>query len=241
MFYLVCCRLLPLLTAFCFFACGDNRKAQPWVSRPGSEWPQLVLTNRADFRGHTSLEGASGFLVKQGDGRILAATAAHLLGEAGGVEPEIPLDRLSGVIDSWRMYPRTMPETYVEITASDVEWNGANRPDWLFLSVRIKDLLPSHPLTPRTKPVEPGDSVYLIGCPYSEPDCIQNIYAGVVTLREPESNVFHFTVDPPVALSGFSGAPIVDSRGYLAGMATHLVEPTGSQLEAGGEDYPLMR
>lgn len=239
--HLICCRLLPLLTAFCFFSCGDNRKAQPWVSRPRAEWPQLVLTNRADFRGHTPLEGASGFLVKQGDGRILAATAAHLLGEAGGVEPEIPPDRLGGVIDSWRMYPRTMPETYVEINAPEVGWKGANRPDWLLFSIRRGDLLPSLPLNPRTQPIEAGDSVYLIGCPYSEPDCMQNVYAGVVTLRERGSNIFHFTVDPSVTLSGFSGAPILDSRGYLAGMATHLVESTGTQLEAGGEDYPLMR
>src|SRR5262245_52243322 len=63
--------------------------AEPWASRPPREWPQLVLTNRAEFQGSTPLHGASAFLIKTQDGRTLAATAKHLLGQNGGVEPEV--------------------------------------------------------------------------------------------------------------------------------------------------------
>ena len=51
----------------------------------------------AEFIGHTPLHGASAFLVKSQDGRTLAATARHLVGPNGGVEPEISLAGLNGV------------------------------------------------------------------------------------------------------------------------------------------------
>jgi hypothetical protein len=57
------------------------------ASKAPREWPQLVLTNRAEFNGHTPLQGASAFLIKTLDGRTLAATAKHLIGANGGVEP----------------------------------------------------------------------------------------------------------------------------------------------------------
>src|SRR5689334_13666850 len=56
---------------------------EPWVSLPTAQWPQMVLTNQAAFKGHTPLEGASAFLIRTPDQRVLAATALHLLGTNG--------------------------------------------------------------------------------------------------------------------------------------------------------------
>src|SRR3954470_7083287 len=61
---------------------------ESWMADAPAKWPQFVLTNKATFSGHTALGGASAFLVRVPDGRVLAATAKHLIGEAGGVEPE---------------------------------------------------------------------------------------------------------------------------------------------------------
>ncbi len=215
----------------------DNRLAEPWISNPSDEWPQIVLTNHAQFNGHTALEGASSFLIDTDDDRILAATAAHLIGSAGGVEPPIPVNELTRKIRSWKMFPRTMPDDFVE--AISLGATGLDDPslDWLFLSIDSADQLPAHPLKPRKDPVRVGETVFLIGCPYVEWDCKQNVYAGVVAERV--SDLFRYDIDPPVDLRGFSGAPVIDGKGYVVGVVTIWFQPKMSgenYLEAGGQD-----
>src|SRR5262249_7552885 len=104
---------------------------EPWASKPPNDWPQLVLTNHAVFNGHTPLRGASAFLIKTGDGRTLAATAKHLLGANGGVEPEISVARLSRVLQSWRMYPRTRPDEFVSADGVGAEGLDDENMDWM--------------------------------------------------------------------------------------------------------------
>jgi hypothetical protein len=220
--------------------------AESWASKPPSEWPQLVLTNNADFSGHTPLRGASAFLLNTGDGRTVAATARHLIGPSGGVEPEISVSDLNGAIRSWRMYPRTLPDQFV--VAEKVGAGGLDDAnlDWLIVTIKNNtEVLPATPLRLRPHPVQVGEDVYLIGCPYVEQACKQNIYAGKVTERYGDR--FRFDIDPPVDLRGFSGAPIVDRNGHVAGVMTVWFEPKMRAemfLEAGGEDassvYPLI-
>lgn len=212
--------------------------AEPWASRPPREWPQLVLTNRAEFQGSTPLHGASAFLVKTQDGRTLAATAKHLIGQNGGVEPEVSVAAFDGAIRSWRMFPRTLPDQLAE--AGKVAADGLDNPrfDWLILT--LKDTgqpLPATPMRLRERPAEVGEEVYLVGCPYDEAACKQNVYAGKVTARN--GHRFRYDIDPPVDLRGFSGAPVVDRAGHVVGVMTVWFQPRmqgEKDLEAGGED-----
>ncbi|MEX2122161.1 MAG: serine protease [Pirellulales bacterium] len=212
--------------------------AEQWASKSPREWPQLVLTNYAEFNGHTPLHGASAFLVKTQDGRTLAATARHLIGASGGVEPEIPVAGLDAAIRLWRMHPRTLPDQF--ILAEKVAAGGLAQEtfDWLILSVKpSSESLPATPLHLRPQPVQIGDKVYLVGCPYVEEACKQNVYAGKVTARE--GNLFRYDIDSPVDIRGFSGAPILDHNGHVAGVMTVWFEAKlqGEKfLEAGGED-----
>ena len=215
-----------------------EREPENWISSPRAEWPQIVLTHQAEFQGHTPLAGASGFLIETPGDRVFAATAAHLIGSAGGVEPEIPLGKLNSRIRSWRMFPRTMNEAFVEITSLGVEGLEGPNLDWLILSLKESQQLPAYPLKLRREPVKVGESVYLIGCPYVEADCSQNVYRGTVTERA-HGDRFRYTLDPPVDIRGFSGAPIIDTDGYLVGVMTVWFDPKtsgGVFLEAGGED-----
>lgn len=225
---------------------GETPAVEPWVRKPTSEWPQIVLTNEAVFDGHTPLRGSSAFLIRTQGNRILAATAKHLLGAGGGVEPPVSTKELSEVLRSWRVHPRTMPETAVDLGA--LSGSGEDLPgcDWLLLTVkRSSDRLPAYPLRPRSQPVRVGEKVYLIGCPYSEPNAKQNVYVGKVTERKHDR--FRYDLDPPVRLNGFSGAPIVDRRGNVVGIMTGWFEPKmvgDKHLEGGGEDvatvYPQL-
>jgi hypothetical protein len=254
----------PVLMAVCCIGCGahshggvptagqpvaavDNRVAEPWISKPTSEWPQIVLTNHAEFHGHSSLQGASSFLIKTDDDRVLAATARHLIGAAGGVEPEIPVNQLTAKIQSWKMYPRTVPDDFAEITGLGTHGLDDENLDWLILSIENADPLPAYPLKLRKAPVRVGEPVYLIGCPYCEGDCKQNVYRGTVTERA-FGDRFRYDLEPAVDVRGFSGAPIIDEKGYAVCVMTVWFEPKMSgekSLEAGGEDvasiYEMMQ
>lgn len=221
----------------------DHLKPVTWITEPKTRWPQIVLTNDAQFKGHTPLKGASGFLLQTTDGRIRGATARHLLGYNGGVQPELIVTELDPSLVSWKMFPRTRP-------SQAIAFSGIRTPklarrldspvlDWLILTPKEGARLDRvEVLQIRHRPAEVGETVHLIGCPYIADQCRQRVYSGRVTLRE-AYNMFRFTVDPPVDLRGFSGAPIIDARGHLVGVLTLGFEPdetSKGHVEGGGQD-----
>jgi hypothetical protein len=239
--------VLLLVTCSAVIALGCDRSTEPplptppvekWASQPPSEWPQLLLTNDAEFSGHTPLRGASAFLVKTQGGRTLAATARHLIGPNGGVEPEISVAGFNGAIRSWRMYPRASPDQFVVAEKLGARGLDGSNLDWLILTIEnTANALPATPLRLRPQPVQVGEDIYLIGCPYVEEGCQQNVYAGKVTARSGDR--FRYDINPPADIHGFSGAPILDRNGHVAGVMTVWFEPKmrGEKfLEAGGED-----
>jgi hypothetical protein len=213
--------------------------SEPWVSQPPTTWPQFVLTNYAKFKNHSALQGASSFLIRTKDGKILAATAKHLIGSAGGVKPPLSIEDFNSSILMWKMFPRTMSKDNLDIEALGIDGLDNPRFDWLILKIKgSTDNLPAQPLKIRQTPIAVGEKVYLIGCPYSEPKAKQNVYSGKVTARE-LSDHFRYDIDPPVDITGFSGAPIIDDKGYVVGVMGIWFQPKmqGEKfLEAGGED-----
>ncbi len=242
-------------TCAAILSCGGTPEAasaqtrvvpETWVKKPTSDWPQMVLTNEAIFAGHTPLRGGSAFLIRAANDRVVAATAKHLLGAGGGVEPPVSTNELHAVLRSWRVFPRTVPQTAADLGALDGKSADLPGCDWLLLKVKTaSDQLPAHPLRARSQPVRVGEKVYLIGCPYTEPKAKQNVYVGKVTERKLDR--FRYDLSPPVRLNGFSGSPIVDRRGNLVGVMTVWFEPKmleDKHLEGGGEDvvtiYPQL-
>lgn len=215
--------------------------AMPWAKSPAKKWPQLVLTNEVRFRDASEMSGASAFLFSV-EGRTYAGTVAHLLGEAGGVEPPVPLAQLDARLESWKLSVRTQPKQSVRATRlamKDLE--RAKDSDWLLLAVEPTKALPSTPLTPRKTPVALGERVFLVGCEYREPDCRQRVFGGRVSGRAGQG-VFRYTLETPVVLRGFSGAPIVDANGHLVGVMTVMFPAfnvDGEYLEGGGLDASL--
>jgi len=121
---------------------------EPWVDQPTSTWPQFVLTNLASFTGHSGLRGASGFLVRVPDGRVLGATAKHLIGNAGGVTPPVPLAELGGALKSWAMFPRTDVHRVVFMNRPAIKVEQESNHDWLLMTLKKieKMPLPAQPL-----------------------------------------------------------------------------------------------
>ncbi|REG26514.1 trypsin-like peptidase [Archangium gephyra] len=221
---------------------GSNPPAMRWAKSPPQKWPQLVLTNEVRFREPASeMSGASAFLFSAG-GRTYAGTVAHLLGESGGVEPPVPLAQLDARLESWTLSVRTRPKPSVRATRLAMkELERAQDSDWLLLEVEPKKELPATPLTVRKTPVALGERVFLVGCEYRERNCRQRVFSGRVSGRA-GNGVFRYVLETPVVLRGFSGAPIVDANGHLAGVMTiqfPAFNVDGEYLEGGGLDASL--
>src|SRR5207237_615073 len=153
------------------------------------------------------------------------------------------LPTLDQTLTRWDVFPRTKPDSKVEAKGLAERSSAEASHDWLLLYMTDPHAkLPAQPLTPRLKPAERGETVYLVGVPYSDHDSAQNVYKGVVTDR-PSQNYFVFKFDPPVRLAGFSGAPIVDKNGLLVGnlgsRSPEAKKKDGMDVEGGGEDVAL--
>ena len=177
-------------------------------------------------------------MMKTEAGNVLGGAVEHLLGENGGIKPAIPISRLDREMESWDMFPRTKPELKVHVLGSAMRARISPNNDWLVLKISVA---PSEiaPLRPRKEPVAVGETVFLIGVSYDDPEVSQRVYAAKVTGRLDGTDRFKYDISPPVNLRGFSGAPIVDSQGFLVGVMTVWFEPKKSgenYLEGGGED-----
>ncbi len=218
--------------------------AQPaaeWTASPTETWPQIVLTNRATFRGHSPLSGASAFLVQTSAGKVAAATGRHLLGSAGGVEPPVELETLRSKLKSWEVFPRTRPTDTIVLGRPWATQPVSPLGDWLLFEINSASWHGVQPLLPSRVAVTIGSPVHLIGCPYSERDCTQNVYSGVVTEVLSDGR-FRYTVSPAVDLRGFSGGPVVDARGHVVGIIKVWFQPLREgdlYVEAGADPLRL--
>lgn len=217
---------------------GKHVAEPEWILEDKDKWPVVVVTNEAQFDGHSQLTGGSGFFVLNDDEQVFYATAAHLLGPSGGVNPPVGPSSLDNVFVSWSVFKRNEPGPKVKLLGV-AGTSPSPDDDWLLLRVseEAKDL-PGRPLKVRKDPVKVGEEIYLLGVPYSEESKAQKVYLGSVTERAFDDR-FRFDVIPPVDIRGFSGAPIIDTSGMVVGVMTIWFEPKRQGdlfLEAGGQD-----
>ncbi len=152
--------------------------------------------------------------------------------------PPIAVSELNSVLEEWRLFPRTEPESYALAERVAIGGPKVDDRDWLLLTVAKTPKLPAEPLGVRKEPVRVGEIVYLVGCSYQTPECRQDVFRGKVTKRF-RGDFWRFDLDTPTEIPGFSGAPIIDARGVVVGVTTIAFRPKmdGEKfLESGGED-----
>lgn len=222
---------LRLLAAGCTLTVGacDHQPAQQagppvknWMAEPFDKSPQVLLTNGATFADGQRLDGASAFLVQAG-GQRFAVTAKHLIGPDGGIEPKKLPSHLNAELVSWQLFARRQAPDTLRIDQL-LNTMDADSSDALVFS--LKDAKTSYQaLIPRYDAPAKGEEVYLIGCPYAEPDCRQNRYP--VRVVDTATDVYVLTENPGLELQGFSGCPVVDKQGRVIGLLRGSAEVDG--------------
>ncbi|HQU84382.1 MAG TPA: serine protease [Pyrinomonadaceae bacterium] len=224
--------IILLITLCLFFSncsIAQNKSSQnpePKINNPNSSpfnvetllKKQILLTNNVEFTNNRAMNGASGFLIKHSSSTF-AVTARHLLGEAGGVEPEVKINDLSSSLKKWEMMPRVVTNAAKETVKLDAKGldfsNSLN--DIVLLKV-ISTNFEIEVLTPNFNLPTVGEKLFLIGCPYSETKCKQNPYPLEFVESDESENLLIFEIKSTVDLRGFSGAPVVNAKGEVYGV-----------------------
>lgn len=186
---------------------------------------QILLTNHAQFSGDRKLDGASGFLIRYKN-ETFAVAARHLLGEAGGIQPEIAINDLEKNLSNWEMSPRIsndIKKQTIKLSAEGIDFSNSDNDIVLLKSTSNDPNLGT--LVPNFEIPSPDEPLYLIGCPYSERQCRQNYYKVNFLEFYKAENLLLGEIFTDVNLAGFSGAPLVNGKGEVVGV-----------LKGGGED-----
>jgi Trypsin-like peptidase domain len=195
---------------------------------------QVLLTNFAVFKDHKDeMAGASAFLINYKNSTY-AVTAKHLLGEAMGIEPEVKPVQLQQQLVSWKLFPRVpvnKKRDTVNIGPGHLDYGGLNS-DILLLQV-LNAGFSVYVLTPSFTLPKTGDKLYLIGCPYSQENCKQNMYELVYKEFDESTSQLIYTTKSAIELAGFSGAPIVDAKGNVVSILTNGWEEKNTKFVSG--------
>jgi len=216
--------------------------AAPWFGDDPEKWPDFVLTNSATFKGHSPLKAGTAFLIEYGDGKIAGATARHLISEDCGVTPTVRLSKLDREWNRWEMLGMADPSRAIELEGLLGDSGEYDDHDAVFLRVRPGgDTPPVKPLRLFRGQVAEGERVHVVAWAVgdgegsgsddeedeSETEVMrQGVYGGKVVSVSHLGERITLLLDRPVVADGFSGAPIINEKGYAIGILTAGI-PTG--------------
>jgi S1-C subfamily serine protease len=154
-----------------------------------------------------------------------------------GINPEIKPHKLDKKLVKWLLYPRNPIQAAtdtIEVDAKNINYAQLEE-DILLLNV-VKNSSNVLPLLPATKPLAKGEKAYLIGCPYFQEDCKQNVYELTYKGYQRRGMWLNFDLSQELAISGFSGAPIVNGQGKVVGVLSGTLGATlvATSIEALG-------
>lgn len=203
-----------------------------WSGGPVTNWPRLILLQHATFRNHSPMSTGCSSLVQLPGGEVVALTAGHFLGKAGGVEPGFLSEqgRLDGLklrtldqeIVNWELFYNSRDGDKLQIIGlfgRPISYEPDGDQLLLRLAPRINDW-PAVPMTLRVTPVEPDEPLRVIGYTYDGTSLKQLIYHA---RRIADTAGFVCRLEDPAEFTSVSGAPIVDDHGLLVGVVSGLV------------------
>ena len=237
--------LIPLCSVNCDNTSKNNKeiisiniKKQSWVTENQNNWPQIAMINHIKYVDKDYSVAGCGFLLDIGTDTI-AVTAKHILTY---FKSDI-MNTVSFVncLIKWEMYPKNniMDKVYIEKIINENQKESLQgipvKKDWLLLKVKQKSLN-IQPLQFRKSPLIAGEKVYIIGWRYSDNGCTQRIFEGKFVKTMEGSIIISTKLLSNNTIPGLSGAPVVDSEGYLIGI---MSQKYGKMEKLSSTEYPV--
>ena len=201
-----------------------------WASTPTNQWPALVLLQKAEFEHHTPMEAGCASLVRLPSGDVVALTAGHLLGRAGGVSPgflhgglggldQTRLATLTAEITSWDLFVPEQEDRAVEVVGLFGKANDFDTDcDQVLLRLSPHQAVyPVKPMDMRLCPVTFNERLHVITYAANTNGDLQQV---IYNAKRVPAMSFTCQLDKPADLNGCSGAPVVDQDGRLVGIVT---------------------
>ena len=158
-----------------FLGCQNQEKPvekEPWIEKPTSQWPNLVLTNTINFKDTVYKDIANSFLVNTGYDTI-AVSCKHIfmVFRNNGLNT---IDLGENFLD-WNMHLKGQNDKNIELdelinkNSQEVigEFNTLKDRDCIIFNIaqQNKDI---YPLKIRTNPIREGEIIYSFGWAYRQ-------------------------------------------------------------------------
>ncbi|OJJ16126.1 hypothetical protein BKI52_35760 [marine bacterium AO1-C] len=198
-----------------------------WTQKPVSQWKQIALINNVKFTDakYNNPYAGSAFLLDTGK-EIVAVTAKHVLLLAKS-KPMTSV-HFKGTLKEWAFHPKgdsTKPIIAKELVNTDIneKLNPAKLMNKDCIVFSLKDV-PKHiqALKLRNTPIQPNETVYVIGCPYVDKSCVQNVYKGKF-VRTQGVNLLVRLENAQLNLGGMSGGAVIDKNGKVVGVVSRML------------------
>jgi hypothetical protein len=207
-----------------------------WAAKSTILWPTMVLMQEAKFAHHTPMEAGCASLVRLPTGEIVALTAGHLLGRAGGVSPGFIHDGIGGLdkkklatlnseISSWELFlPDDERDKNVKRETIKVTGLYGDAGQWdedcdqvLLALAPSQTNFPATPLDLRLTPITVKEQLHVVTYSW---DFDGNVRQVIHNAHLIPGTIFQCELEKPTELEGFSGAPVLDENGLLVGIVT---------------------
>lgn len=218
-----------LFYIYCFFltlSCSSNNDVlkEKWTSKPLNEWPDIAMTNEICFSDTSYHDMANSFLVNTGKDTI-GVSCKHwfLLFQRDMNMQNI---HLGEQFKSWTFYPKNKPKKRIDckrlISMDKNEiignFNTLKTRDWLIFEMeKSKDI---YPLKIRHTPVRKGETIYSLGWSHKQENSSPPKLIKLKCTQNVGPYFYTQIVSQNVSSPGRSGSPVIDSNGYLVGIAS---------------------
>ena len=211
---------LGFLTALILVGCGE---VEPVELGPKEAWKvdnfldsnQVVLTNSYAFKNGRFTKGAASFLVETKKGTYLC-TAKHLLSEAMGISPKIPVSNFNQQLDYWKVYARNNQLFKDTLSVRSIRTNRPDASDIILLQCQSMQGDHLLPLKPRFSKINPNEVLEIIGYEYGDASGNQSLFK--VEMDEYDNGTLIVKAKTQFNASGMSGSPVIDASGYVVGV-----------------------
>jgi hypothetical protein len=169
------------------------------------------------------VEAGTAFGAKLDNGKTVLLSVLHLLGEAGGLEKDIPAAQVPDVVKTVELYDMGYEKLYGEAgrgllrdgyplgsQGDDEDCSG----DLIAFELPSQSGVAALPLAAQNPKV--GETVWVVGKVYTHDGPVADRYEG--TISEVTEKFIDVDMDVPFEVAGFSGAPVVNARGEVVGI-----------------------